>query len=492
MTIGIDLGSQQLSAAWVGPNGSPQLVPDKHDAEVFHTPASLGLEGGRTFVGRAADVLAEDNPAAPVARSLKLSLGSPEPVLHDMRRRPWLAETALTVVLQKILDDATLASGSRPKFAVLTVPQDFTSAQRQAVLRAADWTGLQGALLLDRSLAAARYLAAAPDRPASLLALVLVVGTRFAEATLLDVGERSFKVRATACARTGGSQMDEALLRALQPGLGGIADDPANLPSLTAAIAGFRRRLAKSGAKEAEAVLFVRGRPCQVHLLSSHYEQVIAPVVAQLIGLAERVLQQAGVNWNQVDVCWPVAGCAQEPAVLQALAAKCGRPVQPRQAIQAAAFGAALHAADLVAGSAWGGLARLPGSRGAALALRLVDSEKRVKLDELIPAGSPWPAQAVKRFATSRADQARMVFDLVFADAANIDSAALVAFGPIPKPRLNLGIDLHVSVNAHGLLIAEATDTSTGNKLPRTLLTRGASSEPLVTQRTFLEGLRHV
>lgn len=491
MIIGIDLGSNQLTAAWVGGSGSPQLVPDRYDSEIFQTPVSLGFENSRAFVGRAAEVVAEDNPVAPFARQLKLALGSPEPVLLDARRRAWFAETALTPVLQKVMDDAALAGGTRPKFAVLTVPQVFTSAPRQALVRAADWAGLGGAVLINRDLAAARYLASSLDLASPKRALVVSVGTHFVEISLFEARARGLKVLGSAGARLGGAQMDEALGHALLPGLGEVAEDPAGRRTLGAAMTRLRQRLTKPGTREVETVVFVRGQPRVINLLSLQYQQIVAPVVAKIIELADSALHQAGANWSQVEVVWPVGGCAQEATVLDALAAKLGRAVQPRQSLQASAFGAALHAVDLLAGEPWSGLPRLPGHRGAALALRLVDAENKVRLDELISGQAPWPAQAVKRFNTSRADQVRMVFDLVFADERGIESAALVAFGPIAKPQLNLAIELHVAVNAQGLLSVEAVDTSTGNKLSRTLLTRGASSEPLVNQRTLLDGFRY-
>lgn len=490
MTIGLDLGTYQLTAAWVGSNGSPQLVPDKLDSDIFQTPASLGLDGSRTFVGRAAEVVAEDNPAAPVARRLKLALGSGEPVMHDARRRGWLAETALTPVLQKIIDDAAFAAGSRPKFAVLTVPHEFTPAQRQAIARAADWAGLGTTVLLPRSLAAARYLASSSDLVGAKLALVCAVGTHFTEVTVLEARPHRLQVRGTASARLGGAQMDEALLDALRPVLGDPADDPAGRVPLGMAIARLRQRLSQPGTREVETVIFRRGQPRLVSLLASQYQRIIAPVVARIAELADTALQQAGTNWSQVEAVWPVGSCALEPAVLDVLAAKFGRSVTPRQALQASAFGAAQHAVDLANGESWVGLPRLPGRRGAALALRLIDTDKKVRLDELVSGSTAWPTQAVKRFTTSRADQLRMVFDLVFADATGIESAALVAFGPINKPQLNLGLDLQVAISAQGLLTAEAVDTRTGAKLPRTLLTRGVSSEPLVNQRLLLDSLR--
>lgn len=491
MTVGIDLGSQHLSAAWVGPAGSPQLVADKHDPEVFVTPTSVGAEGSRLLVGRSAEVLAEDSPNAPIARRLKLSIGNGESALRDGRGRAWHAETALVPVLQKVLDDATLAAGNRPAHGVLTVPREFTPAQRQAVLRAADWAGLSGVVLLDRSLAATRYLAGSVDASGTPLALVLAMGNRFAEASVIELGPQSLAVRSCASARLGAAVFDEAVLHALRPLLGDAIDDPITRGPALQAVNRLRQKFAKPGASEAESVLFVRGKPFLVHLLAAMHQQAIAPSLDQVDALVEDALQQAGVTWQRLGPIWPVGGGAQEASVLARLSAKAGRAVTARQSLQAAAFGAAQHAHDLHQGTPWMGLPARPGASGAALALRLVDAEKKVRLDPLIAAGAPRPSQAVRRFTTARDDQTRMVFDLVFAQGTTVESAGLFAFGPIPKPRAGLGIELQVSVSPQGVLHADAIDTSTSNRLPRTLLTRGVSSEPLVAQRTLLEGLRY-
>lgn len=491
MTFGLDLGSHHLSAAWVGPNGSPQLIADKHDPDVFVTPITVGVEGNRAFVGRSAEVLAEDSPNAPIARQLKSALGSGEPVLRDARGRGWFAETALVPVLAKVLDDAAIAAGARPTHAVINVPREFTSVQRHAVLRAADWAGLPGTVLLDRSLAAARFLATGHDANGGALVLVFAVGNSFAEATVIEIGPRALAVRGSASARLGSATMDHALLQALRPLLGEAIDDPAVQTATLPSVARIRQKLAKPGARDAEGVIFLRGRPFLVHLAASQHERIIAPTLDQLLGLADAALQQAEVDRAKIAAVWPVGGCAQEGPVLAGLAAKSGRPITPRQALQSPAFGAALHAADLHAGSPWLGLPVRPGANGSAVALRLIGADKKTQLDELIPSGAPRPAQVMRRFSTVRDDQVRMVFDLVFTHGTAIEAAVLAAFGPIAKPRSGLPIDLQVTLGADGVLLVEATEGLSGQRLPRTLLARGGSSEPLVGQRTLLEGIRH-
>lgn len=491
MTFGLDVGSQHLSAAWVGPGGSPQLIADKTDPDIFVTPAVVGLEGNRAYVGRSAEVFAEDNPLAAVARSLKSSLGSGEVLLRDARGRGWFAETLLTPLLTKVLDDAALAAGARPAHAVINVPREFGAPQRQAVLRAADWAGLASAVLLDRSVAAARFLASGIDNSGNDLALVFSVGNRFAEATVVEIGPRSLAVRGAAQARVGSRALDEAVWQALRPVVGEAVDDPAAQAQALPFVSRWRQKFSRPGTREAETVLFLRGKPHVLHLTATQHEQIGAPIVAQLMELAQAALQQAGIGWDRIAQVWPVGAGAQEPTVLAALTTLAGKTVTPRMALQAPAFGAALHAADLHGGNPWLGLPTRAGRPDSGVALRLLGADQKPTYDPLIAAGSALPARATRQFTTARAEQVRMVFDLVFLNGSNAETAGLFAFGPIAKPRAGLVVELQVALSAEGVLSAEATEGVGGPRLARTLLVRGGSSEPLVAQRTLLEGIRH-
>lgn len=493
MTFGLDLGSNHLSAAWVGPGGSPQLVSDKHDPDLFVTSTVVGVDGARAFVGRSAEVLAEDNPQATLARQLKTALGSGEPVLRDARGRGWFAETLFVPLLNKVLDDTALAAGNRPQHAVINVPREFTLAQRHAVQRAADWSGLASAVLLERSVAAARFLAHGLEASAApQLALVFAVGSRFAEAAVFELGPRSLALRGSAHGRGGSATLDESLAQALRPLLGDPPDSPLEQTALLHAVARLRQKLTKPGTRETESVLFVRGKPYVVHLTAAQHDQICAPHLDQLLQLADAALQQAGVTWDQLAHVWPVGAGAQEACVVAALSARLGKPVTPRLALQAPAFGAALHAADLQRNTAWLGLPARPGGPGAAVALRMVGADKKPQFDPLLAADAARPARATRQFATARPDQVRMVFDLVFTNGTAVEQAALLAFGPIAKPRTGLIVELQVTLGTDGVLQVEATEGVGGPRLPRTVLSRGGSSEPLVNQRLLLEGIRHV
>jgi molecular chaperone HscC len=491
MTFGLDVESQHLGAAWIGPGGSPQLIADKHDPDLFTTPSVVGLDGSRAYVGRSAEVFAEDNPLAAVAQDLNSSLGTGEELLRDARGRGWFAETLLTPLLAKVLDDAAIAAGTRPTHAVVSVPCEFSPPQRQAVLRAADWAGIASAVLLNRSLAAARFLASGLASGGNDLALVFAVGSRFADVTLIEIGPRSLAVRGVASGELGSRALDEALWQALRPVLGEAVDDPTVQAKVLPGVRAWRKKFQRTGTRDAETVLFVQGKPHVLNLTALQHEQICAPLAAQSLELAQAALRQAGITWDRITHLWPIGTGAQEPTVLAALAAEAGRSFTPRMALQAPAFGAALHAADLHGGQPWLGLPTRPGRPDSAVALRLVDADRKPTYDTLIASGSPLPARATRQFTTARADQVRMVFDLVFINDSAPESAGLFAFGPIAKPRPGLVVELLVTLGPDGVLAAEATEGVGGPRLRRTLLARGGSSEPLVAQRNLLEGIRH-
>jgi molecular chaperone DnaK (HSP70) len=489
MMLGIDFGTSQLSAAWVGPDGSPALVADKLDPEVFATPSCVCLEGDRAHAGRAAEMLADENPTWPAARRIKASLGAGTAVMTDARGEPWLPETAVALLLRKIADDAKLVLGRKPERAVIAVPRAFTAAERTAVWRAADWAGLNQVCLMDDGLAAARFFAMGEAPPAGPV-LLFVAGARQVEARVLTLPDGGFNTRGAASGLGGESDQCDQLFARIAPLLGGAAEGAARGPAPRAMEKQLQRLLRANPRENVEQVFLQRGRPTIVNLLPAQVARAVEPALGQMLAVAGEALQEAGVGWRDLAAIWPLGCCALQPLLLNALAERLGRPVTARQPLQAAVFGAALHGADLAAGRPWIGLPRPPGRPHAAFGLRTRDAGGKARFDELIPAAAPRPAKAARQFMTSRADQVRMVFELTFMDAEGLEPAGVMAFGPIPRPKLHLPVELQVALDARGELNVEAVDVSSGAKLPRTIVTKGLSSEPFIHQRQLLDSVR--
>jgi|GEM_PF-6301961 len=488
MILGVDFGTSQLSAAWIGPDGSPALVPDKHDPENFATPAWVCLEGDRAHVGRTAELLAEDNASWPAARRLKAAWSTNQAVMTDGRGATWLPETAVALLLRKLVDDAKLVMGRRPERLVITVPANFTTAERQAVWRAGDWAGFTQVGLIEDGLAAARFLAAGTPPPPGPV-LLLAAGARQIEARVLRVAENSLTTLGVSTGHGGEHELHEQLLALIAPLAGAGADGPARAAFLRSAEK-LLPRLLRPGGREMEQVFFHRGRPVIVNLLPVHAARAAAPALARILAVTEQALQAAKLDWSGLAAVWPVGCCALQPALLQALGEKWGRSVTARQPLQAAAFGAAAHGADLAAGQPWAGLPAAPGRPGAAFGLRTRDAAGQASFEELIAGTAARPAKASRQFMTTRADQVRLVFELAFKDAAGVEPAGVLAFGPIHRPRLNLPVDLQVTLDERGEVCVEAVDATTGAKLPRTVVTKGLSSELFVQQRGLLDSLR--
>lgn len=483
MILGVDFGTSQLSAAWIGPDGSPALVPDKHDPETYATPACVCLEGERGHVGRTAEMLADDNPNWPVARRMKSIWGTGTSIMTDARGASWMPETTVALLLRKLVDDAKLVLGRRAERAVIAMPADFAAAEQQAVRRAADWAGFSQVCLIEDGLAAARFLAAGENVPSGRI-LLFSAGVRRIEARVLTAASGGLKTLGVATGQGGEGEMHEQLFAALQPLLGGA--DRANLRGTEKQL----QKLLRSGGREADQVFFQRGRPAIVSLLPAQLAAAVAPALNKMFGVGEQALQSAGLNWRDLDAIWPVGGCALQPLVIAGLSERWGRAVVARQPIQAAAFGAAAHGADLAAGKSWSGLPGSGGRPGAAFGLRMRDASGVAHFEEMIASTATRPARASRQFMTTRADQVRMVFELAFKDGGNVEAANVVAFGPIARPKLNLAVELQASVDERGEVVVEAVDTSSGTKLPRTIITKGMSSEPFIQQRVLLDNVR--
>src|SRR5262245_24506883 len=129
--IGIDLGTTNSLAAWLGDDG-PQAIPNAL-GEIL-TPSVVGIDDeGHLLVGRAAKELQVVNPQRCVGL-FKRYMGSDWNV--ELAGRKFAPEELSSLVLRSIKEDAEAHFGQPVDKAVITVPAYFNDQQRKATINA--------------------------------------------------------------------------------------------------------------------------------------------------------------------------------------------------------------------------------------------------------------------------------------------------------------------------------------------------------------------
>ncbi|MFY9514045.1 MAG: Hsp70 family protein [Rubrivivax sp.] len=473
---GIDLGTTFSLVAHVNAHGQPALFPDAQDANSFRTPSVVYIGREGTLVGQAAEELLDDAPQLPLARFVKAHLDDGGWLYQDHLQRAWSAPALSALILKKLLRDAQTFHTDELGPAVVTVPAQFTDAQRKATLLAARLAGLAGARLIEEPVAAATYYGL-DEGAADRTLLVYDFGGGTFDVTLLQSGPQGLFVLATdGVARLGGRHVDEAIM-----GLAGGAGDAASQQRLRRVAEQAKIKLATNPALALHRQsLLLGGVPLDFVLTRAQFEAVCQQQVDQSLLACERCLAGAGLGWRDVDKIVLTGGSSLLPAVTRSLLAVSGKAAADlvsRQPHQAVAYGAALIAQRLGAGADADSLVRQ--ASGYDLCLRVWDRQTQApSLETLIPRNTALPARYSRSFFTNREDQTRLVLEFVQRRGEPAIEASLghFAFGPILAPRRNHPVEVQVDVGSDGLIHIAARDRDLGTQLAHTLHSDGGAS----------------
>jgi molecular chaperone DnaK len=188
--VGIDLGTTNSVVA-VMEGQSPTVIANSEGSRT--TPSVVAFtKTGERLVGQLAKRQAVTNPDRTIS-SIKRQMGTDHKVKID--GKDYTPQEISSMILQKLVNDASAYLGERVTKAVVTVPAYFNDAQRQATKDAGKIAGLEVLRIINEPTAAA--LAYGLDKKASETILVWDLGGGTFDVSILEVGDGVFEVKAT-------------------------------------------------------------------------------------------------------------------------------------------------------------------------------------------------------------------------------------------------------------------------------------------------------
>jgi molecular chaperone DnaK len=188
--VGIDLGTTNSVVA-VMEGQSPTVIANSEGSRT--TPSVVAFtKTGERLVGQLAKRQAVTNPDRTIS-SIKRYMGTDHKVKID--GKDYTPQEISSMILQKLVNDASSYLGERVTKAVITVPAYFNDAQRQATKDAGKIAGLEVLRIINEPTAAA--LAYGLDKKASETILVWDLGGGTFDVSILEVGDGVFEVKAT-------------------------------------------------------------------------------------------------------------------------------------------------------------------------------------------------------------------------------------------------------------------------------------------------------
>jgi molecular chaperone DnaK len=343
--VGIDLGTTFCAVAHIDPYGKPQMIPNAESERL--TPSVLLFDGASVIVG----TLAKNNAVAEAERIVdfvKREMGKPkEQFQREFNGKVYSAEELSALILRKLKADAEKYLKERVTDAVITVPAYFNDAERTATITAGQLAGLNVLQIINEPTAAA--VAYGLDKlEEDQTVFVFDLGGGTFDVTIMRIEGQGIQMLATnGDHRLGGKDWDDVIVNHVAEefdrahGENPLLDLQSYQDLQSRALAA---KLQLSSRPRTAIVHSHNGKSVKVELTREEFEQKTRHLVEKCKTICEMVLQEARMEWKDIDKVLLVGGMTRMPMVREMVSSLSAVPmvddVNPDEAV---AVGAAIQ-----------------------------------------------------------------------------------------------------------------------------------------------------
>ncbi len=534
VALGIDLGTTNSVAAVATPTGVEFILGARGERvhpSVVAFPGSggvvVGTDAKRYRLSEAHHVVHSakrfigQNVRAPLVQLALTGVrygvveGPNQQPIVVMRDRKMTMPEISSHVLLHLKRAAERQLGSQVQDAVITVPANFTDAQRQATREAGRLAGLDVMRLINEPTAAALAYGFGQDRDQMIVVFDFGGGTF--DVSVLQLRGEVFEVLASeGDFFLGGDDLDRALAEHLAAELHrALRIDPRPHPALMMKLMmgaeAIKIHLSDNDAAEGEIEgLDLPGGKVGTlpfALTRAQFEELISGYVERTIAVTRQVLIAANIDPRMVSDVLCVGGSTRIPMVRHQLAEIFRKEpnisINPDEVVaQGAAIQAGSLTGALTAGTGMGArdavatVGHSPLAQGA-VTLPEIAARRPVLLDvnpatlaihtaggfteRLLDKNAPIPIERTRVFTTSRDNQTRVEIDCCRGEARryteNEPLGTLLLDDLPPRPRGDVQIEVQFRVDADGILHVRASDRASGKAQEARLQVLGAPVE---------------
>jgi len=349
--VGIDLGTTNSVVA-VMEGQSPTVIANSEGSRT--TPSVVAFtKTGERLVGQLAKRQAVTNPDRTIS-SIKRQMGTDYKVKID--GKDYTPQEISSMILQKLVNDASSYLGERVTKAVVTVPAYFNDAQRQATKDAGKIAGLEVLRIINEPTAAA--LAYGLDKKGNETILVWDLGGGTFDVSILEVGDGVFEVKSTnGDTHLGGDDYDKRIVDWLvtefrkDQGID-LSGDRQALQRLTEAAE--KAKIELSGTVQTTINLpFITAdqngpKHLDITLTRSEFEKLTQDLTDRCIQPFKNAIADAKLDVSQIDEVVMVGGSTRMPVIQELVKKLTGKELnQSVNPDEVVAVGAAIQAGVL-------------------------------------------------------------------------------------------------------------------------------------------------
>ena len=431
LAVGIDLGTTHSVVAHLDAEGRPWTVNNAEGDTT--TPSVVFFDRDAIVVGKEAVKAAAFEPES-VAQYAKRDVGRVE-AHRTIRGEEIPPEVVQALVLRKLRDDTEQKLGAF-RDVVITVPAYYNEPRRKATQDAGRLADLNVLDIINEPTAAAiafgvqrGFLSTTGSAPMPETLLVYDLGGGTFDVTVMEMIGRDYKALATAGdVYLGGIDWDLRLADYLaEQIIAETGSDPREDASAHQRLLREVEDAKHSLTARNEATIHFEhaGNRCRLSVSREKFEELTADLVERTAFTVRKVLQDAGIDWQDVTRLLLVGGSTRMPMIEAMLERESGlvpdRSLSPDEAV---AHGAAIYANMLRGREPAMELTNVNSHDLGVLAIEGATGRPRRQL--MIKRNTPLPAMRKVRFATHENNQISVSVNVIEGgDASGSNSTAI-------------------------------------------------------------------
>jgi len=473
--IGIDLGTTNSAAAFLGPNG-PEIIPNALGGRL--TPSVVGVdESGKVLVGAAAKELQVLHPER-CASLFKRYMGTDRKL--TAAGREFTPEELSGLVLRSLKADAEAFFGHPVSRVVITVPAYFNDRQRKATIAAGKIAGWTVERILNEPTAAA-IAHGFHDAGADKKILVFDLGGGTFDVSVVELFDGTLEVKASSGeSALGGEDFTRALAARILSGQG-VQYEQAEVrtPKRVSRLIQQCERAKCLLSRDEQVTIRVpdaKGEfppeAIEVTVTRAEVEAWVSPTLARVELPIRRVLGDAKLSREQIDEVILVGGATRMPLVVRRVTEMLGKDPRRRlnpdevvalgAAVQAGLVGKAEAVEELVVTDV------APFTLGIAISKELGGDLRDGYFDPVIDRNTTIPVSRVKRYSTVHPNQTILMVRVYQGESRRVDDNLFLGefeVRGIPAGPANQPVDVRFTYDLNGVLEVEATIVATKQKV---------------------------